>query len=271
MRTALVTQAMALAVAMTASPATAQDAETSEWKGTVAPVSGFTGQMSMTMEGEIPDGMAVEEVVRFEPWQVLNDLFRDDLVFLMRSGPSDWTARDQSMNGAQDCGNQRLLSSTGEDRIRQFGAQMVVHELRPGAVLMSEWCRAQQTYLALETGMLGVDMKALDGMTTQLDPTLNLLNAPHGASDVAALQQTILDWDGSDGDGPLLIITHFDNIAALTRFNVYEGEVLIVDPTRDGRVLGYLRLGSATPDPIRYSQEAVDYAQAQAALAETRQ
>ncbi len=249
-------------------PAQAQDVAKPNWTGEIAPVSGFTGQMSMTMETDVPKDMAVEEVVRFEPWQMLDDLFRDDIVFLMRGGPTDWTTADADGTGAQDCENQRLLSETGQDRMRQLGALMVVHGLRPGKVKVSQWCRAQETYLSLETGMLHADINALDGMTSALMPSLNPMGMVHGASDVDVLRRAISDWDGGDGKGPLLLITHFNNIAALTEFNVYEGEMLILDPTRGGRVLGYLRLGSSVPDSVRFPKDVVAFAQRQAAKAD---
>ncbi|MEM7489631.1 MAG: hypothetical protein AAF390_10970 [Pseudomonadota bacterium] len=263
----------AAALLALSAPAFAQDAATDvdkdgtpreDWVGEIEPVSGFTGEMSMTMETEVPEDMAVEEVIRFEPWQMLDDLFRDDLVFLMRSGPSDWEAEDASEVAAQDCENQRLLTETGQDQMRQLGALLVVNGLRPGKIFLSEWCRSQQTYLGLETGMVDADMNALDGMNADMDPALNPFGVANGAQDIDALRQLILDWDGGDGDGPMLLITHFDNIAELTEFNVYEGEMLIVDPTRDGRVLGYLRLGSAAPDSVRYPADVVAFSQAEA-------
>ena len=78
------------------------------------------------------------------------------------------------------------------------------------------------------------------------------------------------EWDGGDGDGPLLLITHFENVEAATRFRVYEGEILVVDPKRNGRVLGYVRLGSARPDPIRYDPEVAATFSSRAAKPDTR-
>ncbi|MEM7642670.1 MAG: hypothetical protein AAF366_09090 [Pseudomonadota bacterium] len=250
------------------SPLAAQETDgAQDWVGEIAPVSGFTGEMSMTMQTEVPEDMAVEEVIRFEPWQMLDEMFRDDLVFLMRSGPSDWTASDAANTAAQDCEAQRLLTEEGQDQMRQFGALLVVNELRPGQIMMSEWCRSQQTYIGMEEGMVDADMNALDGMTAKLEPALNPLAAENGAADVDALREIVMGWDGSDGDGPLMIITHFDNIEALTEFRVYEGEMLLVDPKRDGRVLGYLRLGSATPDAVHFPADIVAFAEAERARA----
>ena len=250
------------ALLLAALPVVAQESdENPEWEGKIEPVSGFTGQMSMTMETDVPEDMAVEEVIRFEPWQMLDDLFRDDLVFLMRSGPSDWDVVDDPAADAQDCESQRLLTETGQDQMRQLGALLVVNGLKPGQVSMSHWCRAQQTYLALEEGMVDADMNALDGMGAGMDAALDPLVAESGPAEIDALRELILNWNGGDGDGPLLLITHFENIEALTRFRVYEGEMLILDPTRGGRVLGYLRLGSATPDLVRFDPDVVAFAQ----------
>jgi hypothetical protein len=259
-----------LAALLPAAPAAAQDAtptQPPDWEGVIEPVSGFTGQMSMTMETEPPAGMAVEEVIRFEPWQMLDDLFRDDIVFLMRTGPTDWDAAENAVAGAQDCDAQRRLTEAGRDAMRQFGALLIVNDLRPGEIVLSEWCRAQETYLGLETGMLQADMAALDGLGARMEPGLNPLGADTAPGDVDALRDLVTGWEGSE-DGPLLVLTHFDNIRALTRFDTYEGEILLLDPTRDGRVLGYLRLGSATPDLVRFPEDVVDYARSVAAARE---
>ncbi|MBM2576272.1 hypothetical protein JQC91_08135 [Jannaschia sp. Os4] len=247
-------RAALLAAAVAAAPAAAQEArviEGPDWSAVIAPVSGFTGEMSMTMEVTAPEDMAVTEVIRFEPWQILDELFRDDLVFVMRAGPSDWDAAEDEASAPMDCAAQRPLSDTGTDEMRQFGALVVVNDLRPGKVLASERCRAQATWAAMERGMAGLGIDTMDGMQTDLDPRLTL-----GAGG-DALMDAVMEWDGGDGDGPLLLITHFSNIEAATRFRVYEGEMLILDPKREGRVLGYLRLASARPDAVRYPADVV--------------
>lgn len=237
-------------------PAFAQDARKTG-QGAIEPISGFTGKMSMTMETAVPDDMAVTDTIRFEPWQILDELFRDDLVFIMRSGPTDWTMQESSAAEPLDCENQRLLTVDGSDRMRQLGALLVANGLRPGHILVSEWCRAQQSFIAMERGMVEVDRDALKGLGAMPERSLNLLGAEQGTADVAAFREIIATWDGGDGDGPLLLITHFPNIAALTNFHVYEGEMLIVDPKRGNRVLGYLRLATATPDVVRFDPSVV--------------
>ncbi|MEM9796415.1 MAG: hypothetical protein AAF919_07995 [Pseudomonadota bacterium] len=239
-----------------AAPVAAQEARETE-QGSIEPVSGFTGQMSMTMETPMPEDMAVTEVIRFEPWQMLDEMFRDDLVYVMRGGPTNWAQSDGETAAAMDCDDQRLMTKGGQDNMRQLGALLVANGLGPGEIRVSEWCRTQQTFVSMERGMLDADMNALDGVNVSVDPRLNLFGAEHGNDTVLGLRDAIMEWDGGDEEGPLLLITHFTNIAELLKFNVYEGEMLMVDPKRNGRVLGYLRLGSATPDSVRFDPSVV--------------
>ena len=84
-------------------------------------------------------------------------------------------------------------------------------------------------------------------------PSANLLLSLQGAPNVSGPRELVSAWDGSEVDGPALIISHFTNIQELTEFSVYEGEALVLDPERDNRVLGYLRLKTASPDVGHFS------------------
>ncbi|MGB3556505.1 MAG: hypothetical protein WBA25_17895 [Jannaschia sp.] len=230
-------------------PAAAQDMASAMWGGLIEQVGRNTGEMSMTMPGISPgDPREVTEVLRFEPWQMLDDLFRDDIVLLMRHGPTDWSMRDATDVAPDDCANQRVMTPEGQRQMFELGALMVANELTPGRIFVSQWCRNQQTLAALRDGMEMTDANALDGVEVTDLPDLNLLLSLQGAPNVTAMRDTISAWDGGEGRGPLLIVSHFTNIAELTEFNVYEGEMLILDPKRNNRVLGYVRLKSAGPD-----------------------
>ena len=95
----------------------------------------------------------------------------------------------------------------------------------------------------------------MDQIPVETNPDLNLLLALQGAPDVTGLRELITNWDGQVGDGPLLLISHFTNIEELTNFQVFEGEMLMIDPDRDNRVIGYLRLRSAAPDVGHFDVE----------------
>ncbi|MGB3471425.1 MAG: hypothetical protein WBA51_11435 [Erythrobacter sp.] len=66
--------------------------------------------------------------------------------------------------------------------------------------------------------------------------------------DVENLHEIISIWNGRDGSGSLLVISHFTDIEELTNFSAFDGEMLMIDPKRDNRLLGDVRLISAGRD-----------------------
>ena len=209
------------------------------------------GEMTAAAEAE-----QVDDSLRFEPWQLLDEMFlRDDVVYLMRHGPTDWSVRDPKRVDPGDCGPQRVLSEAGRADMRNMGILMGSNDILPGKIVASEWCRNQQTKEALLAGMRQAAPEATADIDVATDPSLNLLLHLDGAPDVTELRRQISQWDGGDGDGPLLMISHYTNIEELTTFRVYEGEILVLDPDRDNRVLGYLRLESASPDVGHFDVE----------------
>jgi broad specificity phosphatase PhoE len=239
-RPALPLAALLLALAL---PAQAQDIS-----GRVDQ-DGEGGRMTMVMPGSAADpGRAVREELIFAPWDMLGELARDDVVLLMRHGPTDWSKRDMNDVAPTDCENQRVMTEAGKRQMYELGALLVANDLRPGRIVVSQWCRNQQTLEAMRAGMLDADPASLDGVEIETMADLNLLLSLQGAPDVAAMREFIAAWDGGDEDGPLLIISHFTNIQELTERAVFEGEMLLMDPKLENRVLGELKLGSAAPD-----------------------
>ncbi len=175
----------------------------------------------------------------------------------MRAGPADWSRSET--DGAGDCAAQRALSALGRDRMRTMGILMAGNGLRPGRILRSERCRAQGTAGMLLEGFALIDPDHAGALPVRTLAAANPLAEGAGDAGAGALRETIMAWDGpgpGDAEGPLLVITHFDTIEALTTFRTYEGEILIFDPDRGGRILGYIRLRSAAPDPGRYGPSA---------------
>ncbi|WP_316013294.1 histidine phosphatase family protein [Roseobacter sp. HKCCA0434] len=237
----------ALGALMIATPLFAQGVDaTGEDRGEVRRISTHMGQMTasfyLELEDEEPDGN-----LQFEPWQMLDDLFRDDVVFLMRHGPTDWSKRDIENVAPTDCSNQRIMTSFGMARMRELGTLLTANDIRFGEIVTSEWCRNRQTLDNLMIGMQRVDPEYADAVDVEIDSNVNLLLSLQGARTAEPLRERISAWEGSE-DGPLLIISHFTNIDEVTDFHVYEGEMLVIDPKRENRVLGYLRLRSAEPD-----------------------
>ncbi len=211
-------------------------------------LSTHMGEMYAEIEAPSEPGQP-KDSLRFEPWQMIDEMFvRDDLVFLMRHGPTDWSKLDIKDVAPTDCANQRVMSPQGKRDVENLGILMASNDLKPARIVVSEWCRNQQTVEYLKKGFGAVDAAYADGLEVETEPALNLLLSLQGAPNVSGMRDLVQNWEGSGGNGPLLMISHYTNIDELTDFRVYEGEILVVDPKREGRVLGYLRLRSASPD-----------------------
>lgn len=234
-------------------PAVAQDRPV----GTMEQISTHMGEMSVEMPGDAGTASGADRDLpnlRFEPWQMAEELYREDIVFIMRHGPTDWSKRDIPNVAPTDCDNQRIMTEEGKEDMRELGRLMSANELEPSTMIVSEWCRNQETKDAILQGFADVDPVYREKLIVETSPDLNLLLSLQGAPTVTNLRNMITNWEGGTG-GPLFLVTHFTNIAELTEFNVYEGEILVVDPKRDNRVLGYLRLNNSGPDVGHFNVE----------------
>jgi predicted ester cyclase/phosphohistidine phosphatase SixA len=227
-----------------------------EAQGNVEQVSTHMGEMTMTAEA---GDVQVEDALRFEPFQQIDEMFfRDDVVYLMRHGPTDWSHLDMKDVAPTDCGNQRVMIEEGMARMRDLGTLLAANEVLPSRIVTSQWCRNQQTVDSLLEGVARVDPQAAKVMPVETDPELNLLLSLQGAKNTTGLRERVEAWDGDpERDGPLLVISHYTNIEELTQFRVFEGEILVLDPDRDLQVLGYVRLRSAKPD-VGHFQDALE-------------
>lgn len=215
----------------------------------VEPVTRFVGQMSIPMPSESVGIRDIDNTLRFEPLQNFEEMFqRDDVVFLMRHGPTDWNKLDIKNVAPTDCENQRILSDQGATDMRDFGALLAFNDILPAKIIVSEWCRNQQTYDRIAEGYEAAKPGLIGDVPVETRSDLNLLLSLQGARNVTNLRRIVSEWDGAERPGPLFIISHFTNIQELTEFAVYEGEALVIDPDRDNRVLGYMRLRTAGPD-----------------------
>ena len=213
-------------------------------------VSTHMGEMTMPVELSEAMDFEIDDALRFEPYQQLEEMFaRDDVVYLMRHGPTDWSKLDEKAVAPTDCGGQRVMVEEGRAAMRDLGTLMAANDILPARIVTSQWCRNQQTVEALLEGIARVDADVADAMPVETTDELNLLLSLQGSTDVDGLRERVSSWDGdAERAGPLLIVTHYTNIEELTQFRVFEGEILVIDPDRDNQVLGYLRLKSAAPD-----------------------
>jgi hypothetical protein len=190
--------------------------------------------------------------LRFEPITMLGDLYRKDIVLLMRHGPTDWSQIDLRGVDPKDCAHQRMLTPAGREAMQQLGMHLAVSEILPAEIRVSPWCRNADTFAALKDGIGRVNPDYSQSVLATEDPGLGLLLSLGGAASVVPITDAIDDWLMRGPTGPLLLITHYTNIEELTEFKVYEGEILVLDPALDNRVLGYLRMDSAKPDAIHF-------------------
>ncbi len=196
--------------------------------------------------------------LRFEPITMLGDLYRKDIVLLMRHGPTDWSQIDLRGVDPKDCAHQRMLTPFGREAMQQLGMHLAVSEILPTEIRVSPWCRNADTFAALMDGIGHVNPDYPQSVLAMEDPGLGLLLSLGGAASVVPITDAIDEWQARGPTGPLLLITHYTNIEELTEFKVYEGEILVLDPALDNRVLGYLRMDSAKPDAIHFDIQNVD-------------
>lgn len=250
---------LALCLSLSTTATFAQSIVPDDMKATGVMEQMSTHMGSMTVE-LIEEDSELDDRLNFEPFQMSDELQnRDDLVFLMRHGPTDWSKLDIKNVAPTDCANQRVMTPQGKKDMEHLGLFLAGNLLMPIKIIVSEWCRNQQTLEALNVGFDRVATGLSDAIVDETSADLNLLLSLQGAPDVKAMEAIISAWDGkapgeTEFEGPLLIISHFTNIEELTNFKVFEGEILVVDPKRDNRVIGYLRLDSAAPDVGHFNQ-----------------
>ncbi len=217
------------------------------------------GEMTASLPEPGRDRDRIDNALRFEPIQNFDEMFlRDDVVFLMRHGPTDWSKLDAKDVAPGRCAEQRVLSEQGRRDMRDMGALLADNGIAFARIVVSEWCRNRQTVAELGAGYETRSPGTWSDIPVSTDAELNLLLSLQGARTVSGLRELVSSWDGGARPGPLLIVTHFTNIQELTEFSVYEGEILVLDPGRENRVLGYLRLRSAAPDVGHFDQAGPD-------------
>jgi phosphohistidine phosphatase SixA len=146
-------------------------------------------------------------------------------VVLLRHAMVTGTA-DPANFSIEDCRRQINLSERGRQQASKIGALFAARAAPIERVLSSRYCRC------LDTARIAFEAEP------ELFPPLDLLKTDdagkHGQ--IAAILAEIRGYSGSDN---LVMVTHLENILALTGVSPREGEAVIVEPQADGlRVLG---------------------------------
>lgn len=119
------------------------------------------------------------------------------------------------------CATQRNLSERGKQQARRIGSLFAARSAPVERILTSRYCRARDTArIAFEDARVE-DFDALD---------LSPADASDTAGKVATIMKEIQDFSGS---GNMVMVTHLENIQALTGAGAREGEAVIVRPDGD--------------------------------------
>lgn len=121
-----------------------------------------------------------------------------------------------------DCRTQRNLSERGRQQARRIGALFAARAEPVETVYSSRYCRAVDTARLAFGERLVELMPALDSIAGNEDA---------GKAADEAVIATVRDYTGS---GNLVLVTHPENVLALTGVRAREGEAIIVAPRGDG-------------------------------------
>lgn len=130
----------------------------------------------------------------------------------------------------EKCNTQRNLSDAGRQQARKIGALFAARAAPVERVLTSRWCRTT------ETARLAFRFDNLEPFAA-LDPFP--ADSPSKDAQSKEVLEEIRNWSGS---GNMVMVTHQENIAALTGESSRDGEAVIVRPQDDGlHVLARIR------------------------------
>lgn len=116
-----------------------------------------------------------------------------------------------------DCTTQRNLDQTGRVQARAIGNWLRSRGLETAQVYSSQWCRCLETAKLLALGPVS-ELPALNSFYQRPQDR---------APNLKALREFLHDY--SDNDQPLVLVTHFVTIAAMTGESVSSGEGVIID------------------------------------------
>lgn len=126
-----------------------------------------------------------------------------------------------------DCATQRNLDAGGRAQAGAIGAGLRRAGVTIFKVYASRWCRCMETAELLAVG----DFEPLDVLNS-------FPRTPERAAEAAEREQTkhLAALVGQPITTPsVLLVTHHDNIVALTRIITREGEIVVVKPAGGGK------------------------------------
>jgi phosphohistidine phosphatase SixA len=130
---------------------------------------------------------------------------------------------DPSQFALGDCARQRNLSGEGRQQARRIGARFRKNGLEAARIFSSQLCRCLETSRLLALGPV-----------TKLPVLNSFFQSPErGNRQTEALQAWLAN---QDLNGPLVLVTHQVNIAALTGVYPASGELVVIARSKDGKI-----------------------------------
>ena len=114
-----------------------------------------------------------------------------------------------------DCSTQVNLSETGRTQARRVGQRFRKYGVDVGIVLHSRWCRTRETAALAFPGMTFAD-SSFDSF---------ILRPEHEFFYTKQARKIISSWKSSNA---LVLMTHPENILAVTGLNIIPGEALVL-------------------------------------------
>ena len=123
-----------------------------------------------------------------------------------------------------DCATQRNLNDLGKDQARRFGIALKTAGVEMGKVLVSEWCRADDTarYILEAAGIPNLPRKRFWPLNNVWDDDSRL------EQQVAEVRAAIASWRGP---GTLLMVSHGVTIRPVLGRTTAQGGFFVIKPT----------------------------------------
>ena len=118
----------------------------------------------------------------------------------------------------ESCSTQRNLDEEGRQQAKRIGEKLRDRQVRFAAIYSSEWCRCRETAKLLNMGEV-TPLRAL-----------NSFYEHHFSRDELLPALEAMLFDVESGDVPILMVTHFVTISAVTGKAVSSGDLVVYDP-----------------------------------------
>jgi len=160
----------------------------------------------------------------------IKTLKEDGRVMLMRHVQTVPGVGDPNGFRLEDCATQRNLNQEGFEQAQRLGQSLRETGVRIGRVLVSQWCRAD------DTARLILKAAGQDSVAREPFPALNNVWDDDSRIDqqVAEIRAAIAGWRGP---GVLLMVSHGVTIRPVTGRSAPQGGFFVLQPEADGFVI----------------------------------